>query len=137
LLCVIAQGNKAIKMGAQQQGEPMPYPHLLSPLKVEPKIVRNRVLVTAHVPGLAGGGVPRDRCIAYHRKNEVGYDTISPRLFDLSVDIRIAHGPSHWIITLTRPDPHAERFMRYWTSGSAKSYSSRAARSAGSTLLTR
>ncbi len=50
----------------------MPYPHLLSPLKVGPKTLRNRVLVTAHVPGLADGGVPGDRYIAYHRARARG-----------------------------------------------------------------
>ena len=50
----------------------MPYPHLLSPLKVGPKILRNRVLVTAHVPGLAEGGVPGERYVAYHRARARG-----------------------------------------------------------------
>jgi 2,4-dienoyl-CoA reductase-like NADH-dependent reductase (Old Yellow Enzyme family) len=50
----------------------MPYPHLLSPLTVGPKILRNRVLVTAHVPGLAEGGVPGERYVAYHRARARG-----------------------------------------------------------------
>lgn len=50
----------------------MPYPHLLSPLKVGAKTVRNRVLVTGHVPGLADGGVPGERYVAYHRARARG-----------------------------------------------------------------
>jgi 2,4-dienoyl-CoA reductase-like NADH-dependent reductase (Old Yellow Enzyme family)/thioredoxin reductase len=50
----------------------MAYPHLLSPLKIGPKTVRNRVLVTAHVPGLADQGMPGDRYIAYHRTRARG-----------------------------------------------------------------
>jgi 2,4-dienoyl-CoA reductase-like NADH-dependent reductase (Old Yellow Enzyme family)/thioredoxin reductase len=50
----------------------MAYPHLLSPLKIGPKMVRNRVLVTAHVPGLADQGLPGDRYIAYHRARAHG-----------------------------------------------------------------
>jgi 2,4-dienoyl-CoA reductase-like NADH-dependent reductase (Old Yellow Enzyme family)/thioredoxin reductase len=50
----------------------MSYPHLLSPLKIGPRTVRNRVLVTAHVPGLADMGVPGDRYIAYHRARAHG-----------------------------------------------------------------
>ena len=34
------------------------FPHLLSPLQVGPKRLRNRVLVTAHVPGLAAEASP-------------------------------------------------------------------------------
>ena len=50
----------------------MPYPHLLSPLKVGSRTLRNRVLVTGHVPGLADGGVPGERYIAYHRARAKG-----------------------------------------------------------------
>lgn len=50
----------------------MSYPHLLSSLKVGPRTLRNRVLVTAHVPGLADGGVPGERYIAYHRARAKG-----------------------------------------------------------------
>lgn len=50
----------------------MSYPNLLSPLKIGPRTVRNRVLVTAHVPGLADQGIPGDRYIAYHRARARG-----------------------------------------------------------------
>ena len=41
--------------------------HLLSPLALGRKTVRNRVLVTAHVPQLAKNGRPDDEYVAYHR----------------------------------------------------------------------
>src|SRR5215510_258914 len=50
----------------------MSYANLLSPLKIGPRTVRNRVLVTAHVPGLADQGIPGDRYIAYHRARARG-----------------------------------------------------------------
>jgi 2,4-dienoyl-CoA reductase-like NADH-dependent reductase (Old Yellow Enzyme family) len=43
------------------------FPNLLSPLRIGPTTVRNRVLVSAHQPGLADDGVPGDRYVAYHR----------------------------------------------------------------------
>src|SRR5215216_2009929 len=43
------------------------FPYLLSSLKIGPEIVRNRVLVSAHQPGLAENGLPTDRYIEYHR----------------------------------------------------------------------
>ncbi len=48
------------------------FPHLLSPLKVGPITVRNRVLVTAHVPGLEQDGLVTDQFIAYHRARARG-----------------------------------------------------------------
>ena len=48
------------------------FPHLLSPLKVGPKTLRNRVLVTAHVPRIADNGVPGARYVAYHRAKARG-----------------------------------------------------------------
>ena len=48
------------------------FPHLLSPLRVGPKTLRNRVLVTAHTPSLADNGVPGERYIAYHRAKARG-----------------------------------------------------------------
>lgn len=48
------------------------YPHLLSPLQIGPREVRNRVLVTAHVPRLADNGVPGERYIAYHKARARG-----------------------------------------------------------------
>jgi 2,4-dienoyl-CoA reductase-like NADH-dependent reductase (Old Yellow Enzyme family) len=41
--------------------------NLLSPLRIGPTTVRNRVLVSAHQPGLADDGVPGDRYVSYHR----------------------------------------------------------------------
>lgn len=50
----------------------MEFPNLLSPLKVGPKTLRNRVLITAHVPGLAENGVPGAAYAAYHRARARG-----------------------------------------------------------------
>ncbi len=56
-------------MNALSEGK---FSHLLSPLQIGPKTVRNRVLITAHVPGLAENGNPGDRYIAYHRERAAG-----------------------------------------------------------------
>jgi hypothetical protein len=40
------------------------FPHLRSPLRIGFRTVRNRVLVTAHVPGLAENHLPSERWIA-------------------------------------------------------------------------
>ncbi|RKF16205.1 FAD-dependent oxidoreductase [Roseovarius spongiae] len=50
----------------------MGFDHLLSPLTVGPRTLRNRVLVTAHVPGLSVDGVPREAYAAYHRERARG-----------------------------------------------------------------
>jgi 2,4-dienoyl-CoA reductase-like NADH-dependent reductase (Old Yellow Enzyme family)/thioredoxin reductase len=41
-------------------------------LKIGPKTARNRVLLTAHVPGLAENGVPGAAYVAYHRAKAAG-----------------------------------------------------------------
>ena len=43
------------------------FPNLLSPLKIGQCEVRNRILVSAHVPGFAENYLPGDKYIAYHR----------------------------------------------------------------------
>jgi 2,4-dienoyl-CoA reductase-like NADH-dependent reductase (Old Yellow Enzyme family) len=43
------------------------FPHLLSPLKIGRTEVRNRILVSAHVPGFAEDNKPGEKYIAYHR----------------------------------------------------------------------
>ncbi len=51
------------------------FPHLLSPLQIGKTEVRNRILVSAHVPGFAENNKPGERYIAYHRtyaRNGVG-----------------------------------------------------------------
>ena len=48
------------------------FPNLLSPLRVGPKTLRNRVLVTAHVARIADDRVPGDRYVAYHRAKARG-----------------------------------------------------------------
>ena len=51
------------------------FPHLLSPLTIGKKQVRNRILISAHVPGFAENNKPGDQYIAYHRnyaKNGAG-----------------------------------------------------------------
>ena len=47
-------------------------PHLFSPLQVGPHLLRNRVLITAHVPHLADNGAPGARYAAYHRARARG-----------------------------------------------------------------
>jgi dimethylglycine catabolism A len=44
----------------------------LSPLEVGPVTLRNRVMVSAHQPGLAENGVPGDRYVAYQRTLAAG-----------------------------------------------------------------
>jgi len=46
---------------------PGSFEHLLSPLQVGPKQLRNRVLISAHVPRLAVDNLPSAAYIAYHR----------------------------------------------------------------------
>lgn len=48
------------------------YGHLLSPLRVGAIELRNRVLMTAHVPGLEKAGMPGEDYIAYHRARAAG-----------------------------------------------------------------
>ena len=48
------------------------FDHLLSPLQVGPKTIRNRVLVTAHVPGLAEDGIPGKAYAAYQQAKAAG-----------------------------------------------------------------
>ena len=43
----------------------MSFEHLLSPIRIGPKTIRNRMLITGHVPGLAEHGGPRPRALAY------------------------------------------------------------------------
>ena len=43
------------------------FPHLLSPLKIGNTEVRNRILVSAHVPGFAENNKPGEKYVAYHR----------------------------------------------------------------------
>ncbi len=46
--------------------------HLLSPLQIGPKTIRNRALVTAHVPGLEKDGLASEPYIAYQRARARG-----------------------------------------------------------------
>ncbi len=48
------------------------FPHLLSPLKVGTRTIRNRVLVTGHIPGLEEAGLATDAFIAYHARRSQG-----------------------------------------------------------------
>ena len=51
------------------------FPYLFSPLEIGPLSVRNRVLISAHVPGFAENNKPGKQYVAYHRnyaKNGVG-----------------------------------------------------------------
>ena len=46
---------------------PQAFEHLLSPLQVGSKLLRNRVLISAHVPRLAVDNLPSPAYVAYHR----------------------------------------------------------------------
>lgn len=48
------------------------FPHLFAPIQVGPIELRNRILVTAHVPRLADDTVPGERYVAYHRARAKG-----------------------------------------------------------------
>ena len=48
------------------------FPHLLSPLKVGAKTLRNRVLVTGHVTGVEEGGLASEAFVAYHARRARG-----------------------------------------------------------------
>ena len=48
------------------------FPHLLSPIRIGPKHLRCRVLVTAHEIRLGDGGIPGPRYAAYHRARARG-----------------------------------------------------------------
>ena len=50
----------------------MSFEHLLSPIRIGPKTIRNRMLITGHVPGLAEHGGPGPREIAYQRERAFG-----------------------------------------------------------------
>ncbi len=49
-----------------------PFEHLLSPIEIGPRTIRNRALVTAHVPGLEKDGLASDAFIAYQRARAKG-----------------------------------------------------------------
>ena len=51
---------------------PDTFTHLLSPISIGPRLIRNRVLVTAHVPGVEEGGLVNDVYIAYQRARARG-----------------------------------------------------------------
>ena len=48
------------------------FPHLMSPLKVGTRTIRNRVLVTGHIPGLEKSGHAGADFIAYHARRSQG-----------------------------------------------------------------
>ena len=48
------------------------FPNLLSPLRVGPKTLRNRVVVTAHVSGVEEDGLAGEAFIAYHTRRARG-----------------------------------------------------------------
>ena len=55
--------------GAQEARD---FSRLLSPIEVGPATLRNRVLVSAHQPGLAEDGAPGKRYVAYQRTLAAG-----------------------------------------------------------------
>ena len=46
--------------------------NLLSPLTVGKQTIRNRVLITGHIPGLEEKGLVTDSFIAYHARRSKG-----------------------------------------------------------------
>ncbi|MGI9513377.1 MAG: FAD-dependent oxidoreductase [Anderseniella sp.] len=48
------------------------FPHLMSPLKVGARTIRNRVLVTGHIPGLEEAGHASAAFVAYHARRSLG-----------------------------------------------------------------
>jgi 2,4-dienoyl-CoA reductase-like NADH-dependent reductase (Old Yellow Enzyme family)/thioredoxin reductase len=48
------------------------FEHLLSPINIGPRLIRNRVLVTAHVPGVEADGLVTEDYIAYQRARARG-----------------------------------------------------------------
>ena len=51
---------------------PPPYPTLLSPVRIGPAVLRNRVVSTSHQTNLVEGHLPTDALIAYHRARAAG-----------------------------------------------------------------
>src|SRR5580658_7559762 len=47
---------------------PAPFPHIARELKMRGKTLQSRVYLPGHQPGLAEGGLPGERYIAYHRR---------------------------------------------------------------------
>ncbi len=41
---------------------------LLEPIEIGPRTLRNRIFISAHVPGFADQGAPGKRYISYHRQ---------------------------------------------------------------------
>ena len=50
----------------------MSFEHLLSPIRIGPRTIRNRMLITGHMPGLDEHGAPGPREIAYQRERAFG-----------------------------------------------------------------
>ena len=48
------------------------YPNLLKPIQIGTRTLRNRVFVSAHVPGFAVNGRPGERYIQYHQRRAAG-----------------------------------------------------------------
>ena len=48
------------------------YPNLLKPIQIGTRTLRNRVFVSAHVPGFAENGRPGERYIQYHQRRAAG-----------------------------------------------------------------
>ncbi len=68
------------------------FPHLLSPLLIGKTEVRNRILVSAHVPGFAENNKPGERYIAYHRRYarngvdlQITGDCVAPRTVEIAM----------------------------------------------------
>ena len=57
---------------AAEEGAVARFAHLLSPVQVGPLTLRNRVVMTAHVPGVEEGGCAGPAFIAYHRARAAG-----------------------------------------------------------------
>lgn len=77
------------------------FSNLMSPLKVGAKTVRNRVLVTGHIPGLEEDGYASDAYIAYHARRARGGAGL--QMTGTSGFHRTGHAHSSRGLNLTKP----------------------------------
>ncbi len=77
------------------------FSNLMSPLKVGPRTVRNRVLVTGHIPGLEEDGYASDAYIAYHTRRARGGAGL--QMTGTSGFHRTGHAHSSRGLNLTKP----------------------------------
>ena len=64
------------------------YPNLLKPIQIGTRTLRNRVFVSAHVPGFAENGRPGERYIQYHQRRAAGGAVGLVMLYEIYVQAR-------------------------------------------------